>query len=100
MARTDTITLAEAITDLRQRLADLPSINAGDSDSHRRNRAAEDDLSDYLAQTYGARIHRKAWTNTVRMLSIASSGTSGIAGALHNWISGATRRIEKLEISQ
>lgn len=94
----DPRTLTAAIEDLRQRLDGLPDINSAAGnvmEQHRRHRQAEDQLADYLARTYGARIHRKAWTNQVRMLGIASSGTCGVTGALRNWLAAAGRRLER-----
>lgn len=87
------------IVDLRQRLDTLPTIDskAEDyADHHRRYRAAADALADYLRTAHGAKIADKAWTTTIRIHSINSSGTSGMAQAARNWIAAAERKLAAL----
>lgn len=92
----DPVTLRTAIKDLSARLSAMPEIDSTDGDimdQCRRHRRASGELADHLRATYGARIHEKAWTNTIRMCGISSSGTSGLAGAFRNWIVAAERRM-------
>ncbi len=88
--------LRSTIADLRARLDAVPTIQSstGDiMDEHRRFRAATEAIADHLRSTYGARIHNKAWTNTIRMHGISSSGTAGLDGAMRNWIAAVERRL-------
>ncbi|CAM3168276.1 hypothetical protein SAMN04488021_11869 [Paracoccus aminovorans] len=97
---TDPHLIRETIADLRQRLDALPSIDSrtGDlMDQHRRHRAAAEALADHLRTAYGARIAAKAWTNTIRMHGISSSGTSGLHQASRNWIAAAERKLAAIE---
>lgn len=96
---TDTTRLQAAIDDLRPRLGALPDIRVADGElmeQHRRLRAAEDQLAAHLGRTWGARIRRGVDTNQVRMLGVTASGTSGVSGALTNWLAGAERRLARI----
>ncbi len=92
----DISALRATIADLSARLEALPSVS-GDL-LYERDAAwvaykqAELDLADYLCATYGARIADKAWTCTIRMHGISSSGTSGRCGAMWNWLRAAERK--------
>lgn len=98
----DPNTLRATVADLRGRLDALPTIDRcpGRDDQHRRHRKAAEALADHLRATYGARIHDKAWTHTIRLHGISSSGTAGLQTAFHNWIAAAERRIAALEESK
>jgi hypothetical protein len=88
--------LRTTIDDLLYRIDMIPRIDAARSDlcdQHALHRQAARDLAAYLTTTYGARIADKAWTNTIRMHGISSSGTSGLVQAFRNWIAAAERRI-------
>ncbi|WP_028712069.1 MULTISPECIES: hypothetical protein [unclassified Paracoccus (in: a-proteobacteria)] len=98
--RIDPQLVQSTIADLRQRLDALPMIGdnaAGWADQHRQHRAAAEALADHLRATYGARIHDKAWTNTIRMHGISSSGTAGLQQAFRNWIAAAERKLAAIE---
>ncbi|MFC3568374.1 hypothetical protein [Paracoccus simplex] len=97
---TDPHQIRETIADLRQRLDALPSIDsnaANWAEQHRQHRAAAEALADHLRATYGARIHDKAWTNTIRMHGFSSSGTAGLQQAFRNWIAAAERKLAAIE---
>lgn len=90
--------LTTTITDLRQRLADLPRIDVHSGsdimDQHRAHRAAAEELGRYLTATYGARISRRSDSNRITMHRISSTSTAGLQGAFTNWIAAAKRRAE------
>lgn len=92
----DLDTILATIADLRARLDALPDTSGVGIDHDRKWRAykdAERALADHLRATYGARIADKAWTNTIRMHGISSSGTSGQIGAMWNWLRAAERKV-------
>ncbi len=92
----DLDTVRATITDLRARLDALPDTSGVGIDYARKWRAckdAEQALADHLRATYGARIADKAWTHTIRMHGISSSGTSGQSGAFRNWLRAAERTV-------
>lgn len=96
----DLQSIRDTVADLRARLDALPAISsaAGDlADQHRQHRAAAELLADHLRTAYGARIADKAWTNTIRMHGINSSGTAGLQQALRNWIAAAERKLATIE---
>lgn len=98
--RIDPQLVQSTIADLRHRLDALPSISAAAADladQHRQHRAASEALADHLRTAYGARIADKAWTNTIRMHGISSSGTAGLQQAFRNWIAAAERKLAAIE---
>lgn len=91
--------LTDAIADLRQRLADLPKIDARNGrdimDQHRAHRAAAEELGAHLAATHGARISLGHDSNRITMHGISSTSTGGLKGAMTNWINAAEKRLQE-----
>lgn len=87
------------INDLRQRLNQLPKIDvrSGEDmmDQHRVHRAAAQKLGEYLTKTYGALVRERSEANSITMVKIRSSSTSGLHGAFQNWIVAAERRLRE-----
>lgn len=85
------------IDDLRVRLDALPKIDirSGEDvmDQHRVYRAAAQKLGEYLTETYGALVRERSDANSITMMRIRSSSTSGLHGAFRNWVIAAERRM-------
>jgi len=70
--------------------------NDARSDWHKRHRDAMQRIADELAAQEGAKFgHQPAHDHSVRLAGIRSSSTSGLSGALHNWMTVARKRIAK-----
>lgn len=66
------------------------------SDWHMRHRVAMQRIADELETDEGARFgDQPAHDHSVRLAGIRSSSTSGLSGALRNWLAAARKRIEK-----
>lgn len=65
------------------------------SDWHRKHHSEMDALAERLQADHGATINKRFDGCKVRIEGIASSSTSGIAGALSNWLAAARRKMEK-----
>lgn len=88
--------LRTTITDLRKRIAALPTIEYSRGDfieQHERHREAARKLADYLTRTYGARITERHDSNRITMHRISSTSTGGLIGAYQNWITAAEKRL-------
>lgn len=59
---------------------------------HDRHRAAMDELSTLLARKVGARITDRWNGARVRINGIVATSTSGVEGALQNWLAAAGKR--------
>lgn len=93
-----------AMAEIRAALNVLPSLTAEPSDTpdlhisrHARYREAVARLARHLEGTLGARITDHHNAARVRLYGIAASSTSGIVGALQNWIAAADRRLAEME---
>lgn len=60
---------------------------------HERHRAAMGILSADLTKRVGARISQRGDAVHFRLAGIAASSTSGVAGALSNWLQAAQKRV-------
>jgi len=62
------------------------------SDWHRRRRDVMENLALALHDSVGATINNRSDGCGVKIAGIRSTSTSGIAGALHNWLRAARKR--------
>lgn len=90
------------------KLAALPSLPpiGGSSDYLQRheqlgayNRAADQALAE-LASAEGGKVRDKGCDTSLRLGGFTASCTHGAAGAMHNWLTGAKRRLAKLEAAE
>lgn len=83
-----------ATVDARLRAAEAACGSFADDPEnfHARHRAAMAGLAEQLAADVGARITERWDGARVRIGGISSSSTSGLGGALRNWIVAARRR--------
>lgn len=65
----------------------------GDRDWWSRHRAAMEQCAAQLTARLGARINDRWNGCSVRIAGLSSTSTSGMAGALRNWMAAAERRI-------
>lgn len=89
------------------KLAELPSLPpiGGSSDYQQRheqigtyNRAADQALAE-LASAEGGKVRDKGCDTSLRLGGFTASCTHGAAGAMQNWLTGARRRLTKLEVA-
>lgn len=64
------------------------------SSYHRKHRAAMAVVAASLTESVGAKINDRWDGAKVRIAGISASSTSGIRGALQNWLVGARKRLE------
>ncbi|KAB2855960.1 MAG: hypothetical protein F9K43_27590 [Bauldia sp.] len=93
MMLTDTITTVSSMLKDAEKAA---GTYAGDPQGwHARHRHEMDKLRVLLQSRLGARIDDRWDGASVSLAGIRSSSTSGLAGALRNWIRAAEKRLEK-----
>lgn len=93
MSLKDTIAMVAAMIEDAEKAA---GTYAGDPQGwHARHRHEMDKLRVRLQSKLGARIDDRWDGASVRLAGIRSSSTSGLAGALRNWIRAAEKRLEK-----
>lgn len=89
--------LAEALAVVAPALAEAEAAVGRYADDprgfHRRHRDAMEALSARLSSQLGARIANRWDGARVRIAGVAASSTSGLAGALHNWVKAAKKRV-------
>ena len=59
---------------------------------HQRHRAALGELAAQLTETVGAKVNDRWDGAKVRIAGISSSSTSGLGGALSNWLAAARKK--------
>lgn len=93
MSLKDTIAMIAAMLEDAEKAA---GTYAGDPQGwHARHRHEMDKLRVLLQSRLGARINDRWDGASVSLAGIRSSSTSGLAGALRNWIRAAEKRLEK-----
>lgn len=95
-AITPTVTLPEALRIVTAELAVAEAAAGSCADDplgfHARRREEMERLAARLEEKVAARITDRWDGARVRICGIASTSTTGISGALHNWIAAATKR--------
>lgn len=98
-ARGPIAALADTIITVAAMLADAEKAAGTFADDpqnwHARHRHEMDKLAVLLRSTLGARIDDRWDRAAVRIAGVRSSSTSGLAGALGNWIRAAEKRLER-----
>lgn len=93
MSLKDTIAMVAAMIEDAEKAA---GTYAGDPQGwHARHRHEMDKLRVRLQSRLGARIDDRWDRASIRLAGIRSSSTSGLAGALRNWLTAAGKRLEK-----
>lgn len=91
--------LPAVIADVEARLAaveqEMGPYDHTDRTWHDRHRRALRLHADILAATFGAKISDRWNGARVSILGIASTSTSGLHGALTNWLAAARRRADQ-----
>lgn len=63
-----------------------------------RMEAGNRDLEDFFSERYGARFtHAPAHDHSVAMAGIRSTSTTGLRGALRNWLVAAQKRLDSAD---
>jgi hypothetical protein len=90
------MTLVEAITTVRELLVAAEAAAGRYSDDpstwHRRHKDAMQALARRVEQDFAAKVTDRWDAARVRMMGITSTSTSGIGGAIHNWIAAAEKK--------
>lgn len=90
--------LAAIAAELRAALNVLPKIDHTQGDligQRARFAEASQRLADHLREKHGAKITDKWDAAHMRLAGITSSSTSGLHGAMHNWMTAAKKRMAK-----
>lgn len=92
-----TVTLEQAIAEVEREVA-AEAITTGTyaddpANWHRHNREAMAALGKRLESSVGAKVNDRWDGCKVRIAGVSASSTSGISGALRNWLRSARRKI-------
>jgi hypothetical protein len=94
------ISLDEAMTIVRTELAAAEAACGSFLDDpggwHKRHRARMDELATLLSDRVGAAVDQRWDGARVRIGRVSATSTSGLAGALRNWLAAAEKRMAKL----
>lgn len=83
---------------IRQRIADLPKLpDFRDREAWASRSCAVEQIFIDLAQAEDARVRNDTHSASIRLAKISSSSTTGIVGALQNWIKAAEKKIEQIK---
>lgn len=83
---------------IRQRIADLPKLpDFRDREAWTSRSCAVEQIFIDLAQAEDARVRNDTHSASIRLAKISSSSTTGIVGALQNWIKAAEKKIEQIK---
>ncbi|SOC83093.1 hypothetical protein SAMN05421890_1537 [Ensifer adhaerens] len=83
---------------IRQRITDLPKLpDFRDREAWASRSCAVEQIFIDLAQAEDARVRNDTHSASIRLAKISSSSTTGIVGALQNWIKAAEKKVEQIK---
>lgn len=93
MSKVDLTALPGLIAIVEQQIATIPELDwKAYSTSHPEQRRAIDAAKAAL-EPAGARFRQKSYEHAIRLGGFQASSTSSFAGALHNWVNAARKRL-------